>query len=181
MNETNSPQHPEETPLAAQVLNQIRTEEAARNKEQARRQYINFGILAAVMLGTVLIVAIVAPIITPRLAGAIMGDNLAKATLVRETVNDAPETQPAEIPVIENAYPPPEAGSGGQAETPAEENIAQPELPAPTAVTHQVQPGETLFSIARQYNLSTEDLIRANNITTPNNIPAGAVLVIPQP
>ncbi len=186
MSEANTHLYTEETPVAAQVLNQIHEEEAAKRKQQARRQYINFGILTAILLGIVLVVALVAPVITPKLVGAIMGDNLAKAELVREAADDVQETQPEEapvpeeVPVNENAYPAPEAGNGAQA-APVDENAAQPEPVAPTAVTHQVQAGETLFSIARQYNLTTEDLIRANNITTPNNIPVGMVLVIPQP
>ncbi|HID53809.1 MAG TPA: LysM peptidoglycan-binding domain-containing protein [Anaerolineae bacterium] len=180
MSEENTPQYAEETPVTAQVLNQIHEEEAAKRKQQARRQYINFGILAAILLGIVLVVAVAAPVITPKLVGAIMGDNLAKAELVREAVDDVQETQPGDMPVTEDAYPP-EAGSGGQEEAPAEENVTQPEAAAPTAVTHQVQAGETLYAISRQYNLTIEDLIRANNITTPNNIPVGTVLVIPQP
>jgi LysM repeat protein len=181
MSEENTPQYPEETPVAAQVLDQIHEEEAAKSKAQARRQYINFGILAVILLGIVLVVAVAAPVITPRLVSAIMGDNLVKTTVIREAVNEIQETQPEEAPVTEDAYPPPEAGSGGQEEAPAEENVTQPETAAPTAVTHQVQAGETLYAISRQYNLTIEDLIRANNITTPNNIPVGTVLVIPQP
>ena len=45
--------------------------------------------------------------------------------------------------------------------------------------THVVQPGETLFSIARRYGLTVEQLAFANGITNPSLIYAGQVLIIP--
>lgn len=47
------------------------------------------------------------------------------------------------------------------------------------AVTHVVQWGETLFSIARQYDTSVEAIRAANAITDPTRIYAGQRLVIP--
>ncbi len=44
---------------------------------------------------------------------------------------------------------------------------------------HVVQPGETLLSIARQYQVTVEELIAANDITDPNTIRVGQELVIP--
>ena len=41
------------------------------------------------------------------------------------------------------------------------------------------QPGDTLFSIARQFGVTLDALIAANNITNPNLIHAGLTLVIP--
>jgi len=45
--------------------------------------------------------------------------------------------------------------------------------------THVVQPGETLFSIARSFGLTVEQLAAANGITNPALIYVGQVLVIP--
>jgi LysM repeat protein len=44
---------------------------------------------------------------------------------------------------------------------------------------HVVQPGETLFSIARWYGMDVGTLARANNIVNPNRIYVGQRLVIP--
>jgi murein DD-endopeptidase MepM/ murein hydrolase activator NlpD len=44
---------------------------------------------------------------------------------------------------------------------------------------HMVQPGETVYSIARRYNLSTADLMRANAIQPAFTIKAGQRLVLP--
>lgn len=45
--------------------------------------------------------------------------------------------------------------------------------------THVVQPGETLFSIARRYGLTVQQVAAANGITNPALIYAGQVLTIP--
>lgn len=44
---------------------------------------------------------------------------------------------------------------------------------------HVVKPGETLWNISRFYNVSMELIIRANNISDPNVLKPGQVLVIP--
>lgn len=56
-------------------------------------------------------------------------------------------------------------------------------LPTPRqqADEHVVQPGDTLGSIALQYNISLQTLMDANNITDPNTLEVGAVLIIPAP
>lgn len=43
-----------------------------------------------------------------------------------------------------------------------------------------VQPGDSLSSIASNFNISVDDLITANNITDPNLLTAGQQLVIPE-
>lgn len=45
--------------------------------------------------------------------------------------------------------------------------------------THTVQPGETLYSIARLYNVPVGALIALNDITDPNRLYTGQVLRIP--
>jgi membrane-bound lytic murein transglycosylase D len=50
--------------------------------------------------------------------------------------------------------------------------VIVPERPA----THTVQQGETLYSIARQYNLGVMDLVNANNLNLQESIKPGQVL-----
>ncbi|GAB4470601.1 MAG: hypothetical protein Kow00124_06880 [Anaerolineae bacterium] len=45
--------------------------------------------------------------------------------------------------------------------------------------THTVQPGDTLFSIARRYGVTVQDIAFANGITNPALIYVGQVLIIP--
>ena len=47
--------------------------------------------------------------------------------------------------------------------------------------THTVAPGETLSKIAKRYGSSTAQIARANGITRPNLIRAGAKLILPLP
>jgi len=52
--------------------------------------------------------------------------------------------------------------------------------PAPSrASRHVVAPGETMGAIARRYGVSVATLARANGISNPNRIAAGAVLRLP--
>jgi len=57
---------------------------------------------------------------------------------------------------------------------------AQAQTPTPpTAPVYIIQPGDSLSSIASQFGVSLSDLMAANNITDPNNIAAGAQVIIP--
>lgn len=46
-------------------------------------------------------------------------------------------------------------------------------------VYHRVKSGETLYLIARAYNVNMQELAEANNIQDPNRIDAGSVLFVP--
>ena len=50
---------------------------------------------------------------------------------------------------------------------------------AANELIHVVARGETIFSISRAYSVSTDELMRANNITDPSTLQAGRRLVIP--
>lgn len=53
-------------------------------------------------------------------------------------------------------------------------------LEAANQITHVVQAGESLGSIAAQYGVSSDAIIEANRITNPNLIRVGDRLIIPQ-
>lgn len=48
-------------------------------------------------------------------------------------------------------------------------------------MTHIVQPGDTLWSIAARYGVTVDAILRANNLINPNFIYLGQTLVIPTP
>lgn len=55
-------------------------------------------------------------------------------------------------------------------------------IPSPSsAKTHKVARGESLWSIARQYGVSLQEIAEANRITNPALINVGQILVIPAP
>jgi len=63
------------------------------------------------------------------------------------------------------------------AEKPA---AAQPtqKKPGAQAKVHEVKPGETIFSIAKKYNISADQLLKLNNMTKKDSIQAGQKLVV---
>jgi LysM repeat protein len=68
-------------------------------------------------------------------------------------------------------------GSGETGEVEGEQPIDL--TPVQGGTTHVVQPGETIFAIARQYGLTPEDIIAANNLANPDRINPGDTLIIP--
>jgi len=48
-----------------------------------------------------------------------------------------------------------------------------------TYIIYTVQPGDTLYSIARMYGSTIQGIIDTNNITNPNLIYPGSVILIP--
>ena len=50
-----------------------------------------------------------------------------------------------------------------------------------STITHVVQKGETLYSIAKQYNTTVEAILKLNNLSDPAKITVGLVLKIPAP
>jgi LysM repeat protein len=64
-----------------------------------------------------------------------------------------------------------------KAEKPSAPQAAQKKSTAQAKV-HEVQPGETIFSIAKKYNLSTDQLLKLHNMTKKDTIQAGQKLVV---
>ena len=62
-----------------------------------------------------------------------------------------------------------EEGAGGQPEP----------MPTPEGINYVVKPGDTLFKIAQQYNISWVEIAEANGIVNPNEIYAGEMIKIP--
>ena len=51
--------------------------------------------------------------------------------------------------------------------------------PTPSDKIYIVQPGDTLYSIAQRFNTTGEILCKLNNITNPDLIQVGQVLILP--
>ncbi len=52
--------------------------------------------------------------------------------------------------------------------------------PAPSAIAYKVQPGDTMWSIARQFNIAPGDLLARNNMTRESTLKAGDTIRIPR-
>lgn len=64
---------------------------------------------------------------------------------------------------------------------PATPGTTQPERELGAQLVYTIQPGDTLFSIARQFGVTLEALVELNNIENPDLINAGDQLFIPPP
>jgi len=47
------------------------------------------------------------------------------------------------------------------------------------ALSHTLQQGETLYSLSRKYGVPVSDIMRANSISSPENLSVGSKLIIP--
>jgi len=63
--------------------------------------------------------------------------------------------------------------------TPAPEQPTPSPTPASNVIIYTVKPGDTLYDIAHQYNVSLQELATINNITDPTAIIVGRRLRIP--
>jgi LysM repeat protein len=86
----------------------------------------------------------------------------------------APPTPGPGTPTPIPTYAPPTPGPGTPTPMPT---VAPP--PPPPGNRYVVQPGDTLYSIARRYNVTVWDLASYNNIYNVNLIYVGQVLIIP--
>ena len=59
--------------------------------------------------------------------------------------------------------------------------ITPPAKSGQAANTHKVEPGQTLFSIARKYDIGTADLKKWNNLPSDGTVQAGQVLYLSDP
>ncbi len=167
------------------------SEEKAISEPAPTREWTKFVILAVILLGTILVVALARPFIFNFVVPVVMGEGQLTAPMPVEIEEAYPteDSEPGAAPVIEEAYPaeteqPSAAPEVADEPDPAgEENeMAAEELPtAVTTISHTVQQGDTILSIARQYEVTVDDIVKANNIANPNHIEVGTTLLVPQP
>ncbi len=170
---------------------------SAATELSLRSEWVKFGVLAAILLGSVLVVALLRPYIFNHLIPAIMGEGIAPAAQPAPGLTPDPQIlvipivggevksdeEAPEVPLTE-AYPAPttEAIAPG-GETAVSEATTNEDVTGETAVSyilHTVQPGENLTFIAQRYNVAVADILAANTIANANRIEAGAILRIPQ-
>lgn len=94
-------------------------------------------------------------------------------TVAAETRTITPTFTPVFIPPTPTITPTPtETGTATPTATPTPTTT-------PTPIVHQVRSGETLLTIADTYNISVDDLVAANNISTQSILQVDQALVIP--
>jgi LysM repeat protein len=171
-----------ETPPAAPLQRATPTADQPENNS-AGGEFVKFGLLILVFLITFGVIALVAPIVG-EIVPTLLGMDGA-ASVQPDADADQPQNETPRPPDDSeaDALPPDNEAENGENEAGNEngEEGADPdeESAAPPQQTHTVQPGQNLTMIARQYDVTVEAIIQANNLTNPDRIEAGTVLIIP--
>lgn len=171
---TSSSPSPTVEELVDARLAAVRDESAARRR---RWEYIKFGFLAGILVIIVFGMALAQPLIFDRIVPAVMeGDGSTAVTGDGQDTTTTPVDNTQNLPIISvpgsDDAGSDDAGTGGAGE---EEPTAVP------AQIYVVQLGDTLNSIARQFNTTVEAIAAANNIQNPDALLVGTTLTIPQP
>ncbi|MCU0513861.1 MAG: LysM peptidoglycan-binding domain-containing protein [Anaerolineae bacterium] len=106
-------------------------------------------------------------------------NNVVLADLLRENnLSENSIIQPGQVLRLPNCIP---TGDGAAATVPPGPAApAAPATPPPAGtVVHVVQSGETLSVIARQYGVSIQSIVDANNLTNPDRLAIGQEILIP--
>ena len=101
----------------------------------------------------------------------------AEAPSADGVVAAAPGTEDGMVDAV-----PVDVSAAPKAKAIVDEDVAAPsaaDLAKDSGKTHLVKKGDTIVKIAKQYKVTQDDLMRANSITDPTKLKAGANLVIP--
>ena len=82
---------------------------------------------------------------------------------------------------IPGCTPPGAASSAAESGQTGEAGVPPSAATPGQQITHVVQPGDTVYSISRQYGVSPDAIIAANNLVNPNRLDIGQTLIIPAP
>ncbi len=153
---------------------------------ETRGELLKFGILSLVLLVTVLVIALLRPYIFGTIIPAVLGEGQPAAPLVNtetEAETIKPDTEEEEA-ATEQEEPEAVEESGTEVEedtTVSDEPVNPEDFPtAVPAQTHTVQAGENLTAIARQYGVTVQAIVEANQISNPDRVTVGTVLTIPE-
>src|SRR5690606_14600976 len=85
-------------------------------------------------------------------------------------------------PTFASATPMPSPAALGSLPTNSSVPALAAATPAPGATnsfTHTIASGESLYTIARRYEVTTQSLVQANNLSSPDKIVVGQKVIIP--
>lgn len=112
---------------------------------------------------------------------AIQNDVTLAALLAENDLVEASIIQPGQIVTIPNCEDgdttDTESASTDASDTTVDEGVSVTATPEQTI--HTVVASDTLISIARQYNVTVNDILQANTIPNPNRLTQGQQLIIP--
>lgn len=107
---------------------------------------------------------------------AVSGASTAVAELKTQNMDDIFAIKPAAGPVSAPVAPKAPAFSAPTVKTPT---VAATVQPTAQAQTYKVQRGDTLYSLARQYQTTVAGLMQANSFTSSQQLVAGNMIMVP--
>jgi LysM repeat protein len=166
---------PERAPVRSQPVQTasrpVDVRRPVETKSSNLGEYVKFGILAVILLGTPVVIALLIPLIFGQIVPAVLGSNL-PPEIPLAPLDQVVEPDTAETPSVVSPGEL-ETGIGGEA-TPAVQEPTTNDV-----LVHLVRTGETLESIARQYGVTSAAIAGVNNLQNPNQIFVGTILIIP--
>lgn len=96
--------------------------------------------------------------------------------LLENRLSETSIIQPGQVLTIPGCVP---SAQPGATATGGITGAPQPTPLPPNVIVHTVASGETLTTIARQYGVSLQSIIDANNLTNPDRLAIGQQLIIP--
>lgn len=95
-----------------------------------------------------------------------------------DLVGDAPVLQPGQVLQLPNCTASGAAATQAIAATPPVGSVATT-APSGSGTTYTVQAGDSLFTIAQQFDVTVDEIVAANSLSNPNNLSIGQQLIIP--
>ena len=155
---------------------------------EARGEWVKFGALVVIFLITFAVIALVAPVVG-QIIPTVLGLDSALDSAAAPSQPAPGDTEPIDDSSRNGGDQGLDSsggelnGNGGTNDQSGNNNGngVEEEVVTPTATprTHVVQASQNLTVIARQYGVTVEAIIQANNLTNPNRIEAGMILIIP--
>jgi len=162
-----------------------------------RSEGIKFLLLVGVCAVVVIVVAVSRPFIFGHVVPVVMGEGQMEPVDMTDTAVDETDAAPAgsenmdtgvggEVEeegetAVDEAAPDTETVDEANAAAVGDDQAGVEETAVPSTVSHIVQVGDTVYSIARKYGVTVEDIAAANNLADPNRVMVGQTLIIPQP
>jgi LysM repeat protein len=113
-----------------------------------------------------------------------MAASLATAT-AEAAVPDTPIPTATQVPPTPTATPVPPTATPLPTSTPTATQTPTPlpptATPTPTPIRHTVEEGDVLWDLAREYGVTVDDIVAANELEDPDSLSIDQVLIIPPP
>jgi len=137
------------------------------------QRWVRTGLVVCLVLGSLFVAA---GCTRSKSQGVPTPKSTAMATVPVDLIASPTVISAEDTPTPGMTPPPPTVAPAEETPTPSPLPTDTP--PVPGALTYTVQAGDTLYSIAKRYNVTVDEIMALNGITDPTAISVGQVLTI---